>query len=167
MSTSVLLVRWHGGWHEVDSGLPDRREALLGLGAVQSVGELERIANRQLDVFSDQRTEITVGLAPVDDTDTPYLAFTTGDTVTVPDEAGAPTSERVMAITVTEDEEGIVTFVPVMRDVILDEQARFAQAIKKMSNGTIGGHSKVATPAAQISTAGRDCCPPQPHVGTV
>ena len=169
MLANALLVRWYGGWAErVDAssvGTYGRREALLGLGAVQSVEECYRIADQQLAIYQDIRTQITADLVPVDDDDTPYLSFLVGDTITVPDIAGTGTAERVMALTVTEDEDGNVTYAPELKDVILGAQERFAENLKKMADGTIRGDSKVATPVASIDTAGATCCPPAPPGG--
>ena len=53
MPTSVLLIRWNGGWHEyVDLAAEvefGRSEAFLSLGAVQSVSEARRLAKAELE----------------------------------------------------------------------------------------------------------------------
>lgn len=155
---NALLVRWVGGWHEVTDAASitahGRREALLGLGAAQSVREVERIAARQLDIYADVRTSVTV--SPTDVVTVPGL----GDRVTVPDSDGTPVLERVMARTFTEDENGTVTFAAEVHDVLLTAQQRWEQAIKSMSDGTIRGDSKVATPVAQIGATAAACCAP-------
>ena len=163
MITNVLLVRWHGGWHEVTSAasvaVHGRKEGTLGLGAVQSIPEVERVARQQLEVNADPRTEITAAVEPVDATDTPYVGFRPGDTVTVPTVDGGTTTERVVAMTVSQDENGTLTFAPELRDVLLEERERFAVALKKMANGTLSGTSPVASPIAQI----RPKVPSVPH----
>jgi len=152
-----LLVRWSGGWAQVeDAGSVSaigRREALLGLGAAQSLGEVERIARIQLGIYSDARTQVTA--APVTDV---YPAL--GDRVTVPDADGTPVAERVLARTFSEDDNGTVTFAAEILDVILSEAERTEQAIKKMSDGTLRGDSKVATPVAVIGATPGSCCLP-------
>lgn len=166
MIVTALLVKWSNGWHEIARpaaiAAHGRKEGLLGLGAVQSLAEVATVAGRQLEIFGDPRTEIACDLAPVDAGDTPYVAFGVGDTVMVPDVGGRPPSrERVQAITVAMDDDGIVTYAPELRDALLDERERFAEAITKMANGTLGGESKVGTPTnmGTIATA-KDCCPP-------
>jgi hypothetical protein len=165
--TNALLVRWHFGWAErVDAtsvSAHTRTEMTLGIGAARSLVEVYRIADGQLNVYRNPREQIDAGIQPVDDTDTPYLAYRVGDTVTVPDSTGASAAERVLSITVSEDDEtGRATFNPTFKDVILGQQERFGQAIKKMVNGTVRGDSKVAQPVSAVHLTPPDCCPPVP-----
>jgi len=161
-----MLVRWVGGWSEVSRGpsITDfgRVEGLLGLGAVGSQPEMYRVAAGQLDVYQNPREEIDTGLEPVDDTDSPYLAFLVGDTVTLPGREFGTLTERCVEIAVNEDNStGRATLNPTFKDVVLNAQERFSQSIKKMTNGTLGGTSKVATPIDQIGGGDRVvCCPP-------
>lgn len=142
MLANVLLVRWVGGWAEsfdttsiVANG---RREATLSLGAVQSAEEADRIAFEQLRIYANTRSQITADVEPASDADTPYLAYAVGDTITVPDEAGTPTAERVVAITVSEDEDGRITYAPELNDLILEAQERLTDRIRKLSTGNAG-----------------------------
>lgn len=178
MIANSLLVRYAFGWYEVKgdytpqrwdetpgwlpAGAAFRREALLGLGGVQSEAELVRVAREQLGWFGDARTEITADLAPVDETDTPYVAFGVGDFVTVPDLDGSTVTERVIGLTVTEDEHGTVTFAPELKDRILSDYERWQRNLDKMAAGTVGGNSAVANPVADTKDLGKDCCPPMP-----
>lgn len=150
MPTNVLLVRWSGGWHEVADAVSEatngRREAMLSLGATQSVDEVARIGAQHLSLFGRVRSQITAAIDPISDSDTPYVSYTPGDTVTVPDVDGTPVAERVIAISMQQDEDGVVTFVPQFKDLILEEEERFDLSIKKMSNGTFGGSSPAVSP---------------------
>jgi hypothetical protein len=154
---NALLVRWSGGWHEVVDSASiaayGRREAVLGLGAIQSIAELERIAGEQLARYADPRTEINADFAPAAETETPYLTFLVGDNVTVPEIDGTTAAERVLAMTVNEDDNGTVTYAPDLKDLILIREERQEQALKKMVDGTLKGRSSVATPASYIATA--------------
>lgn len=153
MPTNALLVRWANGYREATDAASiatwGRREALLGLGAAQSEGEVDRITAERLVAYAEPRTEITLDVAPVDDTDTPYIAFTVGDTYQVPDEGLAAAPQRVLAMTLTEDEDGHVSYVPQLGSIIPDGDVAVATALKKMLKGTLGG-DKVATPVSQI-----------------
>lgn len=166
MATNALLIRWNGGWTEVTDtisiGAHGRLEGLLGIGAVRSLDEVTRIATGQLAIFADERTMITAGTQPRFDAECPYLGYGVGDTVLVPDVDGTPTSERIVALAVTEDSEGEPVFTPTLHDVILTEQERFNLAIKKMLNGTLHGQSTPATPAAAVAQLDPTCCPPVP-----
>lgn len=156
MAANALLVRWAGGWSEVrdDTAIAagGRREALLGLGAVHGRDEMDRMARAQLDTYAQARTEVACDLVPVDETDTPYLAFGVGDTVTVPTVDGGTTQDRIVALTVTEDDDGVISFAPEINDVVLRRPERQSQALKKMVDGTMAGDSRVATPVARIQT---------------
>jgi hypothetical protein len=166
-----LLVRWNNGWSEVTR--PDaiaahgRKEAFLALGAVQARDEMTTVSTRQLAIFGDPRTEIAADLEHVDESDTPYVAFGVGDRVTVPDIPGhSPSLERVTSITVAVDENGHVTYAPELRDNLLTERERFAETVTKMANGSLGGDSRVATPAAFVpSTAPPPMATPATSVG--
>jgi hypothetical protein len=167
MIVTSLLVRWTDGWHEVTSpaaAVHGRKEAALGLGASQDLAEVETVAGQQLAIFADPRSEIATDLWPRDNTEVPFVAFGTADRLVVPDLPGHPPSrEVVQAITVTQDEDGNVTYAAELRDVLLDERERFAETLTKMANGTLGGDSRVAQPVSSVSaTDTPDCCPPQP-----
>lgn len=156
MSANALLVRWAGGWSEVrdDASIAanGRREALLGLGAVHGRDEMERMARAQLVTYAETRTEVACDLKPVSLDDMPYLGFGVGDTITVPTREGGTAQDRVMALTVSEDDDGVLSFAPEINDVILRRPERTSQAIKKMVDGTMQGDSRIATPVANIQT---------------
>lgn len=188
MIAKRLLVRWSFGWYEVtdtsgytpemfaDPGTPDSAifddelwidapvmtEAMLSLGSSQDMAGMLMLARGQLAIYANPRTEIGADLAPVEEADTPYLSFRVGDKVTVPDIGGTPVVERVMAITVTENEDGEPSFAPELKDIILTDQERWQANLDKMANGTVSGQSKVATPTTDYSGLGQTCCPPVP-----
>jgi len=153
MPVNVLLCRWIGGWrevrHEASIATYGRREALMGLGAIQSPQEVDRVAGEQLAIFADQRTAIAADLEPMGVADRPYRAWNVGDTITVPNYGGGTISQRVRALTGSEDDNGEITYSPELGDLILETQERHEQAIKKMADGTLDGESPVATPVAQ------------------
>jgi hypothetical protein len=170
MIVTALLVRWGGGWHAVTSAAAvaahGHKEAALGLGAATSLAEVETVSTQQLNIFGDPRTEIAIDLFPRTDDDRPFVAFDVADRITVPDRAGGPVQERVQAITATMDGDGRVTYAVDLRDVLLDEQERFAESLTKMASGTLGGDSRVAQPTSQVAVVDRaDCCPPTPPEG--
>lgn len=165
MPTNVMLIRWQGGWHErplsdgsdLENLLPRRIEGTLGLGAAQSTQEVDRIADKQLDLFKNSRVAISAEIAPrFDDKGrTPYIGFQVGDKVTVED-----VEERVVGVTVSEDEEGAVSYQVDWRDLVFEGEEAFAQWLKKMANGTLGGQAKPANPVSQSTGGGGNACPP-------
>lgn len=156
MPINVLLCRWADGWREVVNQASidkfGRREAMLGLGGLQSPAEVDRVAGMQLAIFGDSRTAIAADLMWADTTDRPYRAFGVSDTITVPAYGGGMISQRVRAMTGSEDDNGEVTYSPELGDLILEEQERTLQAIKKMADGTLEGESPVAMPASAIKS---------------
>lgn len=165
MRVNALLVRWAEGWREVvHQGSIDalgRREALLSLGAIQTREEVDRVAGMQLAVIAFPRMAIGSDLAPMGEADRPYRAFNVGDTITVPDYAGGVISQRVRALTGAEDDNGEITYSPELGDLILEEQERTLQTIKKMSDGTLDGDSPVAQPRLRVQMQ-RIWSPPSP-----
>ena len=150
MPVNVVLVRWEGGWREVRNQASidtfGRREALLSLGTVSSPDEVDRIAGQQLAVFGNPRMAIAADHAPHGRGDRPFFDYNVGDTITVPAYGGGTISQRVRAISGAEDDNGEVTYSPELGDLILEEQERTLQALKKMADGTLEGDSPVATP---------------------
>jgi hypothetical protein len=150
VAINALLCRWNDGWRQVlhpDSiAAIGRREAFLSLGAIETVEEVDRVAGMQLAVVAFPRTAIATDLAPMGDADRPYFAFNVGDTIGVPDYGTGTISQRVRAITGSEDDNGEITYSPELGDLILEEQERTLQAVKKMADGTLEGESPVAQP---------------------
>lgn len=147
MPTNALLLRYDGGWAErTRAASPERIEALLAIGAIISVSEVYRVADGQLNVFANPREQITLGLSPLA-AKLPYSGFTPGDTIIVPLAAGGTGTERVQGVSVTEGEGADEpTFTVLVKDVILEAEEAFDQAVKKMSNGTLGGAVSAAQP---------------------
>lgn len=162
---NAVLVRWAGGWHEVVDAASvtayGRQGGLLSLGAVQSIQEVERIAVAQLEAYANPRASITLDMVPLNVTDRPYPGFLVGDTITVPDRDGTPVQERVIALTVSQDENAQVSYAPELGFPELAQSDRHEQALKKMSEGTLRGESKVAQPVAAPPAAPPQTLPAQ------
>jgi hypothetical protein len=161
---TVLLVRWIGGWTEASdfNASGRRREAALGLGAQQSEAEALRVAREQLVTFRDARDEIGADPRPMDDDDMPWWAYRVGDYVVAADWHGNPTDQRVISLGAALDDNGALTFSAGLKDRILGDRERAEQALKKFSNGTLRGSSKVATP---VGAVGKRNTPPPPSGG--
>jgi hypothetical protein len=156
MPVNALLVRWNGGWREVTNQpsitLYGRREALLGLGALQSPPEVDRVAGRQLAIFADPRMAIAADVEPMGEPDRPYRSWNVGDTIGVPNYGGGVISQRVRALTGSEDENGEITYSPELGDLILEAHERELLTLKKLADGTLDGESPVATPVSELVT---------------
>lgn len=148
MGANCFLVRYAAGWAERKSASSistyGRQEALLGLGAISSLAEVNRVADGQLTDFAAPREQTDILIDPRHNGEAPYLGGPqVGDTVTVQGE-----EHRVLALSVTEDvATDRVIFVPSLNEnLVLSPMERVAQSLQKMVRGTMGGRSKVAQP---------------------
>jgi len=150
MSANSLIVRWQGGWSERTAPGPiatdGRREGLLTIGAIGTAAEADRIADRQLDIFANVREEVTADVEPRTDVETPCIGYLVGDLVTVPSREGPGEVERVVSVTVSEDDDGYITYAPQFKDIIYEQQGAFDEWLKKMANGTMGGKTGIGSP---------------------
>jgi len=151
---NVLLCRWKRGWREViepqSIGTFFRHEAMFSLGAVQSPEEVDRIATMQLKTSAWTRTAVACDHDPIDKNDRPYRSYNVGDTIIVPRYGTGTYQQRVRAITGSEDDDGNVTYAPELGDLLLEEDERTLQLVKKMSDGTLNGESPAAQPTRLI-----------------
>jgi hypothetical protein len=145
MPVSVLLVRWNGGWHEyrhlASESLFGRSEAFLSLGAAQSVEEARRLARAELvNQFGKIREQITAEHRPEDVTKIPYVAYKPGDSkITAPNYLGVNEVYTVNSMTVTEDDDGVITFVPGIGDNILGVEEFQSEIRSTFSRGKTAG----------------------------
>lgn len=153
MRVNALLVRWSEGWRfETDvSGL--RIEGLLSIDHITSDDEVTRQAQDELARFSVGQTEITAEIDPV------TRNFWVADKVTIDGSL-----RRCVGMVFRRDPEhlGRIEFTPTfgVRNEVPERRA--ARALKKMSNGGLGGNAKVAsrTAGAQRTEAGpTNVCP--------
>lgn len=155
--TNALLVRYGGGWTEVT--LPasiaahGRREGMLSVGAIEAKATAEHVARKVLAQLAGPRSSATVGFDPVDVTDTPYFGFDVGDYVIVDAEFAGTASERIRAVTVTEDDDGPI-FVPELRDIAAIADARIARWLKGMINGALNGQTNAHSPSPSPGNPG-------------
>lgn len=152
---TALLLRYAGGWAErVDAaGLAayGRVEGTLGIGAVDHVAEVYRIADGQFELFAAPREEIEAGHDPTSDAERPYLVYRPGDTITAPRADGSTSVERVNTLTIMQaDETSNVEIIVTLRDVILDAEYRFAQMVKKMNDPSLLGRTKVSQQVSPV-----------------
>lgn len=127
-----------------------RREAFLSVGAVQSVGEVERVAGFELANVARSREKTTVEYHARTNGETPYIGFRPGDSITIPDFVGAAETKQVISVAVVLNVDGTVEYTPELGDTLIDcdLEARVTEQARKMTPGTLAGESKTATPAS-------------------
>lgn len=135
MPVSTALIRWSGGWHEYTLASSfntfGRREAFLSLGAVQSVSEARRLTRQELEgEFGKIREQSTVEHRPANIAEVPYTGYKPGDRLPTPTYSGSTANRRVLSIAVTEDDDGVITFVPALGDRIVGVEEFQAEVIR-------------------------------------
>lgn len=123
MLTTVMLVEWAGGWTAItaEGAIPTFgvREASLNYTTQQSIEEVVRLAGAELSgMFAKTRQQMTVEHRPANLAETPYVGYIPSDRVTADDFEGDSTLFPVLSMAVTENDDGEVTFVPVLGDII-------------------------------------------------
>lgn len=116
--TNALLVRWSGGWFDVvDAGsvaAHGRHEDFFSAGNARSPEEAERLALAQLARLAEPTETVKAAVEPGPGEE-PYVDVLIGDTVTIDDSTGTPTTKRVLGFTVSEDEtDGAAVIVPTL-----------------------------------------------------
>lgn len=146
MSTNVLLQLYKDGWREQTAPVIDdnlRIEGLLGTGSLEQA-EARRVAIGQLDLYASPIESNTVAVEPAGIADTPWISHVPGQSVLL----GAE-DQLVESLTFTRDQDGHVDYVAELGTHHDTPEERSALATKKMSNGTLGGTSRVAQPIDQ------------------
>lgn len=159
---NAMLVRWSGGytWATVAGSIDTygRREGYLAVAA-SSKDEALRIAHALLANRATPDVAVTAVLEPTGTGDVPYADFGLGDYVDAADAAGAVASQRMVSLTVTEDEHGNTRFVPELTSQRKVQEEAAQRWLKRMANGTLGGTAESATPP-------RVSPPPKPKAAT-
>lgn len=147
---TVLLVRFQGGYLEV----PDvaavtawgRKEGFLQLGSVFEENEATRIAQAVLSFQNAPRVATTLGVEPTGTGDAPYVDYVVGDTITAPEADGTSTEQRVVSLTVVEDDNGEVSFANELKATFLVQEEAFDRQLKKQLDGSMSGQSVSSNP---------------------
>lgn len=156
MLVNALLVRWQGGYIEVEDAASiatyGRCEGFLSLGNVPSAEQATVQATAILNQRAAPQVSVVAGVEPTGVGDVPLDDFGVGDSVTAPNQAGVNESLRVKAVTVTEDAEGNPVFAPELSTVLEETEAAYARWLKRMANGTLHGTIESASPATTSPT---------------
>lgn len=155
--SNYLLVRDANGFFTVeDAGSQATygvRQSLLSLANVTSRLEATAVAQATLATMSQPHVATGMGIEPTGTGDNPYVDFGVGDYVTAPDETGT-SSQRVVSITVVEDENGEATFAPELRSTLDVQGERIAKQLTRLINGSLQGRSNSAAPSSSRPVTG-------------
>jgi hypothetical protein len=96
----------------------------------------------------------TLKLAPV--TSQPFVSFGNGDTITHPNETGSTSSSRVRSISLTEDDQGELSYMLELNDVRREVVERHDNWLKRAAAGSLAGGARVTSKSGDaISSAVR------------
>lgn len=147
---NVLLVRWQGGWIETENAVSiaahGRRESFITVGAITVREEADRIGDGLLALIGDPRVATTLGIEPSGAGDEPYVDFDLGDTITAPDENGGTSVQRVVSMTVAEDDNGEVTYANELKATALIQEENFNRWLKLLLSGALRGNARNVSP---------------------
>lgn len=153
---NALLVRWLGGYQEETNPTSitayGRREGLLSLGPVTTTEEVERIAQGLLMLTAEPRVATELGIEPTGVGDLPYDDYDIGDTISAPDETGTLALQRVVSITVTEDQDGEVSYANELKDTVQVTEEQQNRWLKLLLAGSLRGNARNAMPILPPST---------------
>lgn len=145
-----LLVRYAAGYTVIDDVAAvatwGRKEGFLQLGGVSDRDQAERVALAVLGFLGAPRVTTTIGIEPTGVADEPYVDFLVGDSITAPDEGGTTSEQRVVSLTVSEDENGELTFANELKAPFLLAEEAFNRQLKKLLGGSMRGQSQASNP---------------------
>jgi len=149
--TNALLIRWANGYVEaVDQASIDehgRKEGFLQLGNVQSEETAERLAEALFAKLAQPQVATTLAIRPTGSGDEPWLDVFVADFLTAPDDEGGTSSQRMLALTTSADDEGNPIHVPELRSRVEGEADRVHRWLKRLANGALGGVTSQPAPA--------------------
>ena len=162
---NALLTRFDSGFRtDTDASsisANGRREAFVALSNVRSNANSDTIVAAYLANFKAGVTTVTADVVPTATAQTPYVGgWAAGASVTVPRPSNSGTGEvmQVRSVTVSEDNDGVLSFTP---ELMRKEESRSVlvnQQLQRLGNGTLNGRVNNAVVATGIDpdvSAGR------------
>jgi hypothetical protein len=155
MPRNAILTRFKDGWvtrtNSSSISTYGRREGFLSVAAVEDETGANAAGDGGLFQTANPSTSIVLGIEPTGDADTPYLGYWPADSVTAPNESGTPTVYRCEGVTVSEDDDGQLSFVPELSQLFDTLTRRNQTWLERIGNGTLNGRSAVASLALDIN----------------
>ena len=154
---NALLTRFDSGFRTDSSSSSisanGRREGFLALGQVRNSPNTTTAINQYLSTLGSGATTLTAEIVPTTTAETPYVGqWEPGASITVPrpSNAGAAETVQVRAMTVSEDDNGVVSFTPELIRSVETRASLTNRTIQRLGNGTLAGRSAAASIATDI-----------------
>jgi hypothetical protein len=114
-----------------------RRETFVSLANTSDAAVVTLAGDQVLNTSATPADGVTVQLDPTGPQ--AYLDFTIGDLIYLVDGTGTKTSYRVRSLTVTQDDAGLLSFVPELGTARADLDKRLKRALDRIERGNAGG----------------------------
>lgn len=159
MSTikNVLLTRYDSGFRTDSSSASistnGRREGFLSLGQVRNSPNTDTPVAQYLASLASGVTTLTAEIVPTATAECPYVGqWEPGASVSVPrpSNSGAAETVQVRAMTVREDDNGVVSFTPELVRSVETRASLTNRTLQRLGNGTLAGRSSAASIATDI-----------------
>lgn len=118
-----------------------RRETFLSLANTADSALVTLASDQVLNNSATPADGVTVQLDPTGPQ--AYLDFEVGDRLWLVDNVGTKTSYRVRSLTVTQDDAGLLQFVPELGTARADLDKRLARALARIERGNAGGETDI------------------------
>jgi hypothetical protein len=153
---NAILVRYKGGFVEVTNTSSistwDRQEGFVSLGDVKESTDASSYGTNLLTYIAQPEYPITAELAPASTTDQPYNGFALADVVSAPDEDGVAADYRVVGLTVDENVDGMLRWVPELRTLSDELEERYNRWLSRATQGLARGKLTSVSPQRDEST---------------
>ncbi len=118
-----------------------RRETFVSLANTSDAAVVTLAGDQVLNTSATPADGVTVQLDPTGPQ--AYLDFAIGDLVYLVDGTGTKTSYRVRSLTVTQDDAGLLSFVPELGTARADLDKRLRRALERVERGNAGGDTDI------------------------
>ena len=159
---NAILTRFDGGYRTdtvaASISTHGRREAFLSLATLRSSPNVNQTVQQYLSELGSGVTTVTADVVPTTLATTPYVGqWGPGASVTVPRPSNSGTGEvmQVRAMTVSEDDNGVLSFTPELVREAATRRSLVDTNLKRLGAGTLSGRSASATLATDIDPDAR------------
>ena len=118
-----------------------RRETFVSLANTSDAAVVTLAGDQVLNTSATPADGVTVQLDPTGPQ--AYLDFAIGDLVYLVDGTGTKTSYRVRSLTVTQDDAGLLSFVPELGTARADLDKRLKRVLERVERGNAGGDTDI------------------------
>ena len=133
-----------------------RRETFVSLANTSDSAVVTLAGDQVLNTSATPADGVTVQLDPTGPE--AYLDFAIGDLVYLVDGTGTKTSYRVRSLTVTQDDAGLLSFVPELGTARADLDKRLKRVLERVERGNASGDTDIGYAPASVGGSDFEVC---------